>query len=198
MLVCSFYSCLKTNDSCLSANKQTHLAEWVSGILQGKIKTGSFLCWDPSANLLFVKWEINCFAIESDFKLVKDCVVTSLSLVQLADLCMWLARQQLPCISPPSSPVTFFILTESCYPVKNWIIYIHHQKKLKSSLPDRPWVASWQIPVFSWGLHFSGPWASLHLKHNWDHWVHVKLNNPNFGCSSLARYFSQLWRPEII
>lgn len=136
----------------MSAKKQTPLVEWVRQILQGKIKVCSLLCQDLSVNLSFVNWEINCSTMESDFKLVKYCVVTLLSVAQLEILCPWLARQQLSCIIPSFPPFTFFNLTE--HPIiallKAWMIQIRHQKELKSSSPvqNRPWMPSCDVQDF--------------------------------------------------
>lgn len=75
--------------------------------------------------------------MESDFKLVKDCVVTSLSVAQLAEQCPWSARQQLLYIIPPQ--LHFFILTQHLIipALKTWRIYIHYQREMGSSPPER-------------------------------------------------------------
>lgn len=168
-------------------------------ILQGKIKTCSLLCWDASVNLLFVNWEINCSTMESDFKLVKDCVVTSLSVAQLAELCPWLARQRLPCIIPSFLPKYIFHLHRaSYYPCFKNLNDLHLSSERTGVFVSRQALgALMPCPVFPWGLWFSGSWASLHLKLDWDHWGHVKVNHLNFGYSSIAHYFSQVWGPEI-
>lgn len=184
----------------MSAKKQTPLVEWARRILQGKIKACSLLCWDQSFNFLFVNREINCFTIESDFTLVKDCIVTSLSVAQLAELCPWLARQQLPCIIPSFFPnYIFHSHRASYYPNFKNLNDLHLPSERNGVFISRQTLGAlmW-YPVFPWGLWLSGPWASLHLNLEWDHWVHVKENHLNSGCSSHAQYFSQLWRPEII